>query len=146
MDKFWSEKLTWAFGSGKHKINWLKSQWNVPAIQSTELSLNGHWNATENNFLVIIQSPFSHHSVDWRWDFILCLASVRARGDYPGRSFRWGSKAKIAKHLLKFCSLSLAIEMSLMMIYSWMGWKHEYLFPKIFYKGKKCKRRWVSVI
>ena len=60
------------------KISWLKSHWNVPAIQSTEWSLNGGWNATEihlsRHHSVVIQPPFSYHSVDWmagtfQWPF-----------------------------------------------------------------------------
>ena len=47
-----------------------KDHWNVPAIQSTEWSLNGDWNATENHLSrhhwSAIQTPFSHHSVDWK--------------------------------------------------------------------------------
>ena len=43
--------------------HWLKVNWNVPAIQSTAMSLNGDWNATENHLSchhsVAIQPPFS---------------------------------------------------------------------------------------
>mgnify|MGYP003686284799 CR=1 FL=1 len=55
------------------KISWLKSHWNVPAIQSTEWWLNGGWNATEIHLSfhhsVAIPPPFSHHSVDWKVGF-----------------------------------------------------------------------------
>ena len=53
--------------------NWLKGYWNVPAIQLTEWSLNGGWNATEIHLSphhsVAIQPPFSQHSVDWKVRF-----------------------------------------------------------------------------
>ena len=56
-----------------HKISWLKGHWNVPAIQSTEWSLNGGWNATEIHLSchhsVAIQTRFSNHSVDWKVRF-----------------------------------------------------------------------------
>ena len=55
------------------KISWSKGHWNVPAIQSTEWSLNGGWNATEIYFSrhqsVDIQPPFSDYSVDWKVRF-----------------------------------------------------------------------------
>ena len=55
------------------KINWLNGHWNVTAIRSTEWSLNGDWNATETylscHHAVVIESPFSHHSVDWMLRF-----------------------------------------------------------------------------
>ena len=44
-------------------FSWLKGHWNVPAIQSTEWSLNGGRNATEIHFSrhhsATIQSPLS---------------------------------------------------------------------------------------
>ena len=56
-----------------HKISRLKGPWNVPAIQSTEWSLNGDWNTTENHLFrhhsVAIQRPFIHRSVDWKLGF-----------------------------------------------------------------------------
>ena len=56
-----------------HKISWLEGHWNVPAIQSTEWSLNGGWNATEIHLFrhhsVAIQPPSSHHSIDWKVRF-----------------------------------------------------------------------------
>ena len=55
------------------KISWLKGHWNVPAVQSNEWSLNDDWNATEihlsRHHSVTIQTPFSHHSVDWKMTF-----------------------------------------------------------------------------
>ena len=45
----------------------------MPAILSTECSLNGDWNATEIHFSrhhsVAIQPPFNHHSIDWKVTF-----------------------------------------------------------------------------
>ena len=45
------------------KISWRKGHWNMPAIQSTEWSLNGDWNATvihlSRHRSVAIQPPFS---------------------------------------------------------------------------------------
>ena len=56
----------------KHCVH-LKGHWNVLAIQSTEWLLNGDWNATEihlsRHHSVVIQPPFSHHSVDWKVRF-----------------------------------------------------------------------------
>ena len=52
------------------KTNWLIDHWNVPALQSTDWSLNGDWYATEITFPLSIQSPFSHlschQSIDWK--------------------------------------------------------------------------------
>ena len=46
-----------ALGSLVQKINCLKGHWNVPAIKSSEWSLNGDWNQR-------LPSPFNRHSAN----------------------------------------------------------------------------------
>ena len=54
-------------------------------------SLNGDWNATEIHLYVLIQSPFSHHSVTIqsteRWDFILWMENSEQK-NYKNNLFK----------------------------------------------------------